>query len=48
MKNFFPNFEIFYENHHPTRHRKYKKRDFVTCNKSIMAMSFVQPIWNGL
>ena len=30
-------FETFYENHHPTRHIKYKKIDFVPCNKSIMA-----------
>ena len=35
MKIFFPKFEIFYENHPPTRHIKYKKRDFVPCNKSI-------------
>ena len=37
MKIFFPKFEIFNENHPPTRHIKYKKRDFVPCNKSIMA-----------
>ena len=34
---FFLKFEIFYENHPPTRHFKYKKRDFVPRNKSIMA-----------
>ena len=37
MKIFFPKFEIFCENHPPTRHIKYKKIDFVRCNKSIMA-----------
>ena len=30
-------FEIFYENHPPTRHIKYKTIDFAHCNKSIMA-----------
>ena len=36
--NFFSlKFEIFYENHHPTRHIKYKNIDLVPCNKSIMA-----------
>ena len=48
MKFFFLKFEIFNENHPPTRHIKYKKRDFVPSNKSIMANSFVQPIWNDL
>ena len=37
MKFFFLKFEIFYENHHPARHIKNKKIDFVPCNKSIMA-----------
>ena len=37
MNFFFLNFEIFYENHPPTRHIKYKKVDFAPCNKSIMA-----------
>ena len=37
MKFFFLKFKIFYENHHPTRHIKYKMRDFVPFNKSIMA-----------
>ena len=37
MKFFFLKFEIFYENHPPTRHIKYKKIEFVPCNKSIMA-----------
>ena len=37
MKFFFLKFEIFYENHPPTRHLKYKKIDFVPCNKPIMA-----------
>ena len=37
MKIFFLKFEIFNENHPPIRHIKYKKRDFVPCNKSIMA-----------
>ena len=37
MKYFFLKFEIFNENHPPTRHITYKKIDFVPCNKSIMA-----------
>ena len=37
VKFFLLNFEIFYENHHPSRHIKYKKGDFVPCNTSIMA-----------
>ena len=37
MKVFFLKFEIFYQNHPPTRHIKYKRIDFATCNKSIMA-----------
>ena len=45
---FFLKFENFYENHPPTRHIKYKKRDFVPCNKLIMAISLIQPIWNDL
>ena len=28
--------KFFNENHPPTRHIKYKKIDFVPCNKSIM------------
>ena len=30
-------FEIFYKNHLPTRHIKYKGIDFAPCNKPIMA-----------
>ena len=37
MKKKFLKFEIVYENHPPTRHIKYKKIDFVPCNKSFMA-----------
>ena len=37
MKIYFFLFEIFYENHPPTRHIKYKRIDFAHCNKSIMA-----------
>ena len=36
MKFFFLKFEIFHENHPPTRHIKYKTIDFAPCNKSIM------------
>ena len=36
-KNFFLKFEIFYENHPPTRHLKYKSIDFAPYNKPIMA-----------
>ena len=38
MKFFFLKFELFYENHPPIRHIKYKKIDFVPCSKSIMAI----------
>ena len=34
---FFLKLEIFYENHSPTRHIKYKKIDLAPFNKSIMA-----------
>ena len=38
MKFFFSKFEIFLnENHHPTRHIKYKKIDFAPIITSIMA-----------
>ena len=37
MKFFFLKIEIFNEKYSPTRHIKYKKIDFVPCNKSIMA-----------
>ena len=36
-KKIFLKFEIFYENHPPTRHLKYKKIDLAHCNQSIMA-----------
>ena len=36
-ETFFLRFEIFYENHPPTRHLKYKGINFAPCNKSIMA-----------
>ena len=35
---FFLKIEFFLnENHPPTRHIKYKRIDFVPCNKSVMA-----------
>ena len=37
MKKKFLKFEIFYENHHRTRHLEYKKIDFAPCNKPITA-----------
>ena len=37
MKLFFLKFEVFYENHPPTRHIKYKKIDLAPCNKPIKA-----------
>ena len=49
MKNFFfLKFEIFYGNHPPTRHIKYKKIDLAPFNKSIMANKLLStiPIWN--
>ena len=33
---FFLKIEIFYENHPPTRHTKYKRINFAPCNKPIM------------
>ena len=36
-KKFFLKFKIFYENHPPTRHTKYKRIDLAPCNQSIMA-----------
>ena len=35
-KKKFLKFEIFYVNHPPTRHTKYKRIDFAPCNKPIM------------
>ena len=37
MNEFFL-FEFFYENHHTTRHIKYKRIDFAPCYKLIMAI----------
>ena len=37
MKFFLLKFEIFDENHHPTRHIKYKLIDFALISKSIVA-----------
>ena len=34
-------FEIFYENHPPTRHTKYKRVDFAPCNKPVMAQKLL-------
>ena len=36
MKFFFLKIEIFFENHPPTRHIKYKRIDFAPCNRSII------------
>ena len=41
MKFFFLKFEIFYENHPPTRHLKYKWIEFAHFNKSIMAIKLL-------
>ena len=43
-KIFFLKFEIFQEKHPPTRHIKYKRIDFATCNKSIMANKLLSTI----
>ena len=40
MKLFFRN-EFFNKDHPTTRHIKYKKIDFVPCNKSIMANKLI-------
>ena len=34
---FFLKFDFLNENHHPTRHLKYKKIDLAPCNNSILA-----------
>ena len=47
MKIFFLNFEIFYENHPPTCHIKYKKIEFASCNKSIMANKLLSTTLEG-
>ena len=39
-------FEIFSENHPPTRHIKYKRIDFVPCKTQSWQIRLVQPIWN--
>ena len=40
-------FDLFNENHPPTRHIKYKRIDFAPCNKSIMAKKLLSTIiWN--
>ena len=36
-KKIFLKFEIFYENHPPSRHLKNKRIDFAPCNIAIMA-----------
>ena len=41
MKTKTTKFEIFCENHPPTRHIKNKKIDFAPCIKSIMAKNFL-------
>ena len=47
MKNVFSKiWKFFFEKHTPTRHIKYKAIDFAPCNKSIMQISFFQPVWN--
>ena len=40
MKKKILKFEIFYENHPPTRHIKYKRIDFAPCNKPFMVNKF--------
>ena len=54
-KVLYKKFEIFCKNHPPTRHIKYKVIEFASSNKSfasniksIIAISFLQPIWNDL
>ena len=37
MKIFFLKFGVFYKTHPPTRHIKYKRIDFASYNKTIMA-----------
>ena len=41
MKKIFLKFEIFYENHPPTRHIKYERLNLAPCNKPIMANKFL-------
>ena len=36
-KKTYLKFEIFYENHPPTRYKKYERIDFAPCNKLLMA-----------
>ena len=46
MKKKLLKFELFYENHHPTRHIKYKKIDFAASNNQLWRINLFQPIWN--
>ena len=34
---FFKNLRFCYDNYHPKRHIRYKRIDFASCNKRIMA-----------
>ena len=45
MKFFFLNLKFLMKIIPPTRHIKYKKRDFVPCNKSIMANKLRSTNW---
>ena len=47
MKKFFLlKFEVFNENHPPTRHIKNKKIDLAFVTNQLWQISFFQPIWN--
>ena len=48
MKKKILKFEIFYENHHPTRHIKYKGIVFAPCNKPIIANKLWNDFYDGL
>ena len=47
MKFFFLKFEVLIENHHPTRHIKYKRIDFAASNNQLWQISLFKRIWNN-
>ena len=46
MKKKILKLKFVYENHHPTRHIKYKTINLAPCIKLIRANKLFQPIWN--
>ena len=47
QNEFFFTFEVFCENHLPTRHTQYKVIHFAPSNRSIMTNKLPLTIWNN-